>query len=540
VTEKDIKDKKRHLEKDSSPSAQNDKKDDKSKFLTGAFTLAVAGILCRVLGVVFRIPLVNIVGNFGMGLYQMVFPLYALLLIISSAGVPVAISKMIARKDADRKRILFNALILLGVIGFVLSALFIIFAYQIAGLQGHKSAGIIYIAIAPSVFLVCLLSAFRGYFQGLQNMIPTAVSQVIEQVVKMAVGITLALILFKVSVVWAVFGAILAVTISEVVALGYIVVVYFWKGKSKPQKEISKFKFDRGIMWEIIKQSLPITAMASIFPLILVFDSMVIINLLKSAGRSAEEATKLFGIQSGTVHTLINLPAVIGVALATAVVPAISALLKQDKQKEIRTHAALAIKLAVLVSIFFVVFYLFFADRMIDFLYRGAFRDNPAHFRVAVRLLKIEAAMILLMGLSMVFSAMLQAADRSKLPLISLAVGGTAKVIFELIFIATPMGIYAVSISNVICFAIAGVLNTVFALKRFKIKGKFFRVAFKTAVLSVGFAAVLWALAAWIPHGRWWFLLVSVAGTLFYGFLVFILKLFDFSEQKVFNSIRGR
>lgn len=503
--------------------------------------MAVAGIICRVLGVIFRVPLTNIVGNFGMGLYQMVFPLYALLLIVSSAGIPVAISKMIARKDADAKKILINALLMLGIIGLAIAALFAIFSHSIASLQGNKSVGVIYIAIAPSVFFVCIISAFRGYFQGLQNMVPTAVSQIIEQVVKMAVGVTLALVLISQGVVWAVFGAILAVTVSEIAALGYLGFLYFFKNKAKnkPTLKDQTSLFDKKIMMQILKQALPITAMASIFPLILVFDSLVIINLLKVAGRSGEEATQLFGIQSGAVHTLINLPAVIGVALATAVVPAISSLLKQDKQKEMRTHAALAIKLAVLISIFFMIFYLFFADRIIELLYYKAFRDNQAHFKLATRLLKIESVMILLMGISSVFAAMLQAADKSKLPLIALAVGGAAKVAFELIFITTPMGVYAVSISNVICFGISATITAFFALRRFKIKGKFVRVAVKVALLTFGYVLTLWVLGAVIPNGRWWIILIGAVGTGSYGILVFCLKLFDVSEKKVFNSIRG-
>jgi len=511
-----------------------------NRFIKGALILAVAGILCRVLGVVFRIPLTNIVGNFGMGLYQMVFPLYALLLIVSSAGVPVAISKMIARKDASSKKVLVNALILLGIIGFVFSVLFVVFSHPIAAMQGNKDVGVIYVAIAPSVFLVCLISAFRGYFQGLQNMVPTAVSQIIEQLVKMAVGITLALVLIESGVVWAVFGAILAVTVSELLALGYLIITFLvTKKKRTAEVQEQKPKFNKSIMKEILKQSLPITAMASIFPLILVFDSLVIINLLKVAGSSGKEATQLFGIQSGAVHTLINLPAVIGVALATAVVPAISKLLKQDKQKEMRTHAGLAVKLSVLVSIFFVVFYLLFAGRIIDLLYHDAFSDNAEHLKIATHLLKIESAMVLLMGISMVFAAMLQAADRSKLPLIALAVGGGVKVIFELAFITTSMGIYAVSISNVLCFGIAAILNTIFALRTFKIKGKFMRVGMKVLALTFAYLAALWGLGLVIPSGRWWLILIGGLGSIFFGISVFLLKMFDKSEQKVFNLLRS-
>ena len=181
-----------------------------NKFITGALILAGAGILSRVLGVIFRIPLANIVGSFGMGLYQMVFPLYALLLIISSAGVPVAISKMVAKelsKDKNTKpglgakplqynsattpiegssiggeekkisegesiqasqrecrKILYNSIVLLGVIGFVFAGLFMIFSHTISSVQGNPDLSIIYLAIAPSVFIVCIIAGFRGYF----------------------------------------------------------------------------------------------------------------------------------------------------------------------------------------------------------------------------------------------------------------------------------------------------------------------------------------------------------------------------------------
>ena len=502
----------------------------KNQFIAGAVILAVAGIVCRVLGVIIRIPLTNIVGNFGMGLYQMVFPLYALLLIVSSAGVPIAISKMVAKEITNDnkeqcKKILWNALVLLGVIGFALSVLFVVFSGAIASLQGNKDIWVIYVAIAPSVFLVCIISALRGYFQGLQNMVPTAVSQIVEQFVKMAVGITLALLLVKISVVMAVFGAILAVTVSEVAALVYLVITYFAHKKNKIKAKL-KFAIDKKLMWEILKQSLPITAMATIFPFILVFDSLVIINLLKVAGNSGETATQLFGIQSGAVHTLINLPAVIGVALATAVVPTITSLIKKQKMDELRDKSALAVKLILVLSVFFMVFYFFFADKIIDLLYHEAFKDNEKHFRIATDLLKIESVMILLMGISQVFTAMLQASDKSKFPFIALAVGGAAKIIFELIFITTPIGIYAVSISNVICFGLAAGINTFFALRTIKIKPKLLRGAVQFGLLSALYFGLLLGLHLIMPNGSWWLVPIGAISFIVYFGMVYLFGLF--------------
>ena len=516
-------------------------------FLTGAVILALAGLICRLVGVFFRVPLTNIVGNFGMGLYQMVFPLYSLLLVISSAGVPVAVSKMVAKEKAGNnikacKKILLNAIVLLGAIGLVVSAIFIIFAYPIANLQGNKDVGIIYIAIAPSVFLVCLIAAFRGYFQGLQNMVPTAASQIIEQLVKVAAGITLALVFIKISVVWAVFGAILAVTVSEVIALLFLFVMYvITQRKTKHvAKGEAKKNFKRGLswslMWQILKQSFPVTLMASVFPLILVFDSMIIINMLTSAGTAHKTATQLFGISSGAVHTLINLPAVLGVAVATAVVPAVSSLLKQNKIEELRSKMATAVKITFLISLFFVVFYLAFAEKIIDLLYHGAFKDNPKHLKLAGNLMKIEAPLILLMSISAVFTAMLQGADKAKFPLIAIAIGGAAKIAFELAFIKTSMGIYAVSIGNIICFIIAVILNTAFALHFVRIKKGFMKILIKSVYLAIVFGAFILVIAKMMPDNRWWVLLSGAITFTIYAILVAIFRFFMFNKASVGNN----
>ena len=507
-------------------------------FITGAMTLAVAGIICRVIGLAFRIPLANIVGNYGMGLYQMVFPLYALLLIVSSAGIPIAISKMVAKTMVDKEkaettpsRILLNSLILLGFIGLIVSGLFLIFAHQIAALQGNAAVGKIYLAIAPAVFFVCLISAFRGYFQGLSNMIPTATSQIIEQIVKVSVALGLALALAPRGVDWAVLGAILAITISEVVALVYLIIVYFfhrqktvknWKLEPKDKRWVSF-----PLMWLVLKKSIPITLMSAIFPLILVFDSMVVINMLQAGGASNQVATQLYGISSGTVHTLINMPAVLGVAIGTAVVPMTATLIKKGNTPELQQKAALAIKLTLVISLFFALFYMAFSKQIIVLLYEKAFRDHPDQLTIATRLLKIEATMILLMGLSQVFTSLLQGADKAKFPLAALAAGGVVKIVFQLVFIRTPLGIYSVSIGNMLMFAIAFTLNTIFITKKLKTKPiRIKKDVWRLIVLTVIYVGVLVGLVHLMPSGKWWILLSGTIAFTVYVLAVWLLRIF--------------
>jgi stage V sporulation protein B len=517
----------------------------KNTFLGGAAILAAAGIICRLLGVVIRIPLTNIVGNYGMGLYQMVFPLYSLLLIISSAGIPVAISRMVAKDKEQGKNILINSIILLAFIGLIISALFAIFSAQIASFQGNRDVWVIYLAIAPSVFLVCIISAFRGYFQGLQNMIPTATSQIIEQLVKAVFAITLALVFVKASVLWAVFGTILAVTISESAALIFLIITFVVVSRKKggayggerPVKKAIKF-IDFSLMWNILKQSAPITLMSAIFPLILVLDSLFIINMLKSSGTGGEEATQLYGIQSGAVHTLVNLPAVLGAAVATAIVPQVSALLKQDKTEELREKMALAVKVTLIISVFFTAFYIAFADKILDLLYHGAFRENKSHFTLAANLLRVESALILFMSISSVFTAMLQGAGRSRFPLYALLAGGAVKIAFQFALIKTPLNIYAVSIGNVLCFTIASIMNTVFALRTVKIKKEISFDLLKMAIVTAAFCFCTFMVSRVMPTHRF-FVILSGALTLFiYALLIILSGVIKFNKNKLGNIIQ--
>jgi len=552
-------------------------------FLTGAVTLAGAGIICRLLGIAFRIPLANIVQNYGMGLYQMVFPVYALLLIISSAGVPVAISKMVAQGDPGRNtkeiednkspeqtypptQILVNALILLGVIGLVVSGIFIGISFPIARLQDNVGIGKIYMAIAPAIFFVCLIAAFRGYFQGLRNMIPTATSQIVEQIVKVGAGLTLAITLYPFGVYWAVFGAILAVTISEFFAFVYLLVVYlvhrkriarsdgrpsnakdngcnspratngrpYNKGKKTLHKKVKYVSW--GLMWVIVKKSFPITLMASVFPLILVFDSLVVVRMLTDADTSAKVATQLYGISSGTVHTLINMPAVLGMAIGTAVVPMTAALFKKGDRQEFQAKSTLAVKLAVVITLFFALFYIVFARQIILLLYEQAFRSDPEQLTIATNLLKIESVMILLMGLSQIFTSMLQGAGKAKWPLLAILTGAAIKIAVQMPLIRTDLGIYAVSIGNVLCFAVAFTLNVIFAWKFLGLRPKFDWNVLKIFLIACSLSGILIGLMFGLPDGKWWVILAGVIALFAYVLAVWLMRVFGW--RRLYKSKR--
>lgn len=442
--------------------------------MKGAIILSAAGIICRLLGVLFRIPLSNIVGNYGIGLYQLVFPLYSLLLIVSSAGIPVALSKMIARVRDNRqqtKQIFVNALVTLILIGAVITIAFLVLARPIAAWQGKPEIWPLYLAIAPAVWFVCVISAYRGYFQGLNNMVPTAVSQIIEQAVKVAVGLGLAFWLIRYSILWAVFGAILAVAVSELVATGFLAVVYAVR-KRQALAVINPNEPVRGIAsllsWAVVRRifsiSAPIMVMSLAFPLVQLFDSFYIVNALKSNG--VANATELYGISTGAVHTLINLPSVVGIAIATVMLPMVARAFKQGDIPTMRKKAWLALGFTLLFSTIVAIGLSVLPKFILTLLYRRAFANRPEELATAVLLLRIESWAVILIGLTQVSGSILQGVDHERVPMWAMVGGGMVKILFE-IFALRHLDIMAVSIANILCFGVALAVNGTVLIKLF-------------------------------------------------------------------------
>lgn len=448
----------------------------KKGLVKGALILSSAGVICHLLGVLFRIPLSNIVGNYGIGLYQLVFPLYALLLIVSSAGIPVALSKMIARVRDDRqqtRQIFVNALVVLFVIGAVITLAFLLLAQPIASWQGKPEIWPLYLAIAPAVWFVCIISAYRGYFQGLNNMIPTAVSQIVEQVVKVGVGLGLAFWLIHYSILWAVFGAILAVAISELVAVIMLAIVYFvreYQARKQLVDDVQKTqdKFWSLLSWQVIgrifKISAPIMVMSLAFPLVQLFDSFYVVNALKSNG--VAQATELYGIATGSVHTLINVPSVVGVAIATVMLPMVARAFKQGDRQTMRQKSWTALGIFLLFGTAVAVGLFILPKFILTLLYGRAFAGRPEELATGILLLRIESWSVILIGLTQVAGSILQGCDHERVPMWALVSGGVVKILFE-IFALKPLGIMAVSIANVLCYAVALVITGSVLIKLF-------------------------------------------------------------------------
>lgn len=441
-----------------------------SKFLLGTLLLSLTALICKVLGAFYRVPLTNILQAEGMGVYQLIYPIFSLLLVVSTSGVPTAVSRLISEKTSQNQIKYANAItkysiIMIGGLGLVLSLLMYILAPYISKLQGNLMAVSGYYAIAPSIFIVAIISVIRGTFQGRQNMVPTAISQIIEQVLKVGLGLIFSFFFISRGVEYAVFGALLGVSISELVAMLVLIIINL-TSKKKLVMTNEEIPTTIEICKEIIKIAFPITLNCLILPLLLVIDSILIVNLLTKSGVGLSIATSQYGILTGVVNTIVNLPVVIASALSTTIVPSICASLKRSDHIDVSNKISTALKLVLFVSVPSVLGCIIFASPILELLFPSILINSA---ELVSNLLVYSSFNIILLGFLQVSSAILQCLNKVWIPTINLFVSSVIKVVLTLILVP-KIGVYGSVIASIGCYLVAAILNLILFLRMCKPK----------------------------------------------------------------------
>ena len=310
----------------------------KQSYLLGAVIISAGGFISKILGAIYRIPLTNALGGEGMGIYQMVYPLYCILLTVSASGIPTGIARLISsgRGTGAEKR----AFRIYGAVGVIGTLIMYMLSEPLAALQGEAAVALCCKMLSPAVFFVSVLSVVRGYFQGKGNMFPTAVTEVAEQVIKVAFGVGLSYT-FKGNLPLAVASTLFAVTISEVISTA---AAYLYYLKNRPRAPLFR---EYGVPASaILKYTIPLTLTAIALPLSQLIESVVAVRLLRGM---TVEATALYGIYSGCAVTIINLPVSVTYGLAASSVPQISPLAESGNipAAKRKAYKALLITLAV-------------------------------------------------------------------------------------------------------------------------------------------------------------------------------------------------
>ena len=312
----------------------------KKYVLNGALILAISGFICKILGAFYRIPLSNILGVEGIGLYQMIFSLYSLALVIAGGAVPTSMAIVVAKMRAERKgsikKVFLKYFFISAGLGAIFFAIFLLFAPQISNFQGNALATTGYRYMSFAVLFSALLAPFRGLFQGYENMTPTAVSQILEQSIKLVLGLGLSYAFINMGLEMGVAGALLGIAISELISFIYLLIraKIFSKSVSDYNDKTPK----------ISKDYILIFLYVLIIPLVTAIDSFLTVNLL-NINFSTQTSTELFGIQSGMVNSLINFPVIFSLALSTSLLPSLTYYKTKNRVGEVKSKISESLNL---------------------------------------------------------------------------------------------------------------------------------------------------------------------------------------------------
>lgn len=453
---------------------------NKSVFIKGAAILSIAGLICKVIGAFYRIALVNILSPTGMAYYEMAYPIYSFLLVLASAGIPTAISKLVSEKVAindyrGAHRTFQVAYKAMAAIGFVTAILLFAGAKFYARFAELDLAFYALWAIAPSLFFVSVISAYRGYFQGLQMMNPTAVSQVVEQVGKLVLGFALAGMMVDKGLHFGAMGALLGVTISEFIAMLLLIVMYnMHKGDIKANMRLNHDRMlrrqsDKSILKMVIIVSLPMTIGSSIMPLVSMTDTVIVMKRLISAGFAERVAQDMYGVYVGSITSVINMPAVLSLSLGMSLVPAIAAALAIRDHRGAQSTANIGLKMALLIGLPCAAGLYLCAQPVLNLLYGRSL--TAEQMTIAVRLLEIMAFAVLFLTIVQTLTSVIQGYGKFLIPVYNLVVGAVVKIVVSIILVGMPsININGAAIGTLCCYGVASILNiiTVFRLTKLK------------------------------------------------------------------------
>lgn len=469
----------------------------KDSFLKGAAILGIAGAVVKILGAFYRIPLINIIKDEGIGYYQTAYPLYVLLLTISTSGFPVAIAKLVSEKRAlgDYKgahkvfKVAFFGLLIAG----ILTSLFVFTnAKKIVEILGNENAYYSLVALVPALFFVPIMASFRGFFQGRQSMTPTALSQIAEQFFRVVVGLTLTYYLLDRGKPIAAGGASFGGSIGAMAGAIVMIIIYISRRK-EIVKEIGTNLNDREepvskIIKDLLIIAIPITIGAAIAPIMNSIDTLFVIKRLQSIGYSKLEANKLYGQLTGLAQTLINLPQVFSMALAISLVPAISEANARKKYNEIRKITSSGIRVTLLIGLPCAFGLFVLATPIVNLLY---YKNTAESIASTGGILTILSFGVIFLTLVQSLTAILQGLGRPLISVVNLFIGAVVKIFLTFVLTGIKaINVKGAAISTLAAYLIAAVLDLIAVKKYTKLKLETKDLFIKPLLASLGMALV--------------------------------------------------
>ena len=462
-------------------------------FVKQAAILAAASLLVRFLGFIYRWPLTNMIGDEGNAIYAGGYYIYTFLLILSSAGLPAAISKLVSERIALKQyrnahRVFQAALVISTSLG--------VFFALVMGLGAHRLANMIQIpdsyysllTLCPTLVIVAIMSVFRGYFQGMRTMVPTAISQVVEQIFNAFFSVYLAWVFMSINIPegmtknipLASAGGTMGTGVGALAGLVVVVFAYclirpylLWRAErcKQPYEETK-----RELMGRVLQTAWPIIAGTAVFSITNLIDMGMVVRILQQIGFSEVDAKALYGQLS-----LTTLPVTISTAVATAALPSIATSVKLKEKKQVRRKMALTYRISMIISVPAAVGISALGPQIIHMLFPSASDGGT--------LLTVGGVSIIFLALCQTSTGILQGIGHIKVPVVGAILGAITKVILNMVLIRIPsINVLGAVLSTTGCYLVAGVFDVIMLSRltgtKFDIMGSFLKPIIGSAAMA--------------------------------------------------------
>ncbi|MDO4297462.1 MAG: polysaccharide biosynthesis protein [Lachnospiraceae bacterium] len=486
-----------------------EKKSGSKNFLVQGTILAAASIIAKIIGLVYRIPLNNILGDAGISYYSTANEIYSIMLMISSFSLPLAVSKLVSeRLHRGEYRNAYRV--------FLCAVRFAVLAGGIAALFTYVFAGIItkYVmsfelavhalrVLAPGIFICAIVGVFRGFFQGYSTMMPTAVSQVIEQIVNAVVSVVCAGIMFNYGMTlvneggdtllapaWGAAGGTFGTVASLTVAMFFMMFVYSAQKKNLNRQLRRDHSNHRESEYQIyrtlILTVLPIVLSTVVYNISNVADQGIFNKVLNGQGYTEEQYATIWGIYTGKFRVLMNVPLSLASCLAPSIVPSLTAAMQHRNREEAKNKIQLSIRFTMLLTIPCALGMAALGGPIIQLL----FKNTEAGLPLAAGIMQAGALMIILYGLSTLTTGILQGLGKLQQPLIHSSIALVLHFILLYVLLTSAnLNIYAVIYSNIFFAFVVCLLNAISIKRYLNYRQEFYRTFVVPTIVSMIMAA---------------------------------------------------
>ena len=499
--------------------------------IKGSLILGIAGILARFLGLFFRWPLIMLIGDEGVGYYQMSYPLYMFFIAIAS-GLPVAMSKMISERNALNDidgsfQVMKESSYLMITIGAGTTLALFFFAKPIISfLKWDSKAYYSLIGISFAPFIISFTTIFRGFFQGLQNMTPSAISQILEQIGRVIFGVGLAVLLLPKGIEFSAGGAAFGATAGAVLGGSYLFSKY---RKIKKTFKVKKIKTNTEVLNSILKIAIPISLGTTVGSIMNLIDSILVPQKLLQAGLNNTQTTILYAQLTGKAAVITNIPLTLSMAICTSLIPIIAENYILNKKAELKSKIDAAMKMAAVIALPCTFGLFFLASPILNLIFPG--RAEGADI---LKYLSISIPFIII---TQTTTSILQGTGNYIKPVINLFIGCIVKVILTSALVSLPeLNIYGAVIASIGAYVTASILNLMTLRIWLKITMNFYEILIKPC-----FAATIMMIFVLLSYNSIYInigsnglsCLISIfLGMIVYIILIIVFKVFEVDEIK--------